>query len=291
MKINCNEIEITITKSHELTEILRIQKLAYKKEAERYNDYSIPPLLQTLEEIQEEFRESLFLTARYDTTIVGSVRARVAGNTCIIGRLMVLPRYWRNGIGRKLLQTIETEILWRFPSLHQFELHLYQNDNWGSTYVEHFTGEKSDDNIHLYESEGYTRYKYEEYDKGVRILYLEKKIDPNSKKDFPLFMKDKKNRIDPGKQYTEGIEGFVYDSGDRNQMAYWTCYKDRVSDEHVHDFDEYIIVVRGQYTVIMQGKECILSPGDELFIPRGIPHSGKVIAGTRTIHCFGGKRV
>ena len=33
-----------------------------------------------------------------------------------------------------------------------------------------------------------------------------------------------------------------------------------------------------------------LSKGDEYYIPKNIPHAGKFIAGTRTIHYFGGKR-
>jgi hypothetical protein len=34
----------------------------------------------------------------------------------------------------------------------------------------------------------------------------------------------------------------------------------------------------------------ILNKGDEIFIPKGTPHSGDCIAGTRSIHAFGGKR-
>ena len=32
------------------------------------------------------------------------------------------------------------------------------------------------------------------------------------------------------------------------------------------------------------------NPGDEYFIARGVVHSGDVVAGTRTIHAFGGRR-
>lgn len=34
-------------------EILSLQKLAYKSEAELYNDFNIPPPVQTLKEINE----------------------------------------------------------------------------------------------------------------------------------------------------------------------------------------------------------------------------------------------
>ncbi len=47
----------------DLKEILDLQKLAYVSEAEIYKDYSIPPLTQTLEQIQADFDKQLFLKA------------------------------------------------------------------------------------------------------------------------------------------------------------------------------------------------------------------------------------
>ncbi|WP_245860227.1 hypothetical protein [Methanosarcina spelaei] len=41
----------------------------------------------------------------------------------------------------------------------------------------------------------------------------------------------------------------------------------------------------------MNDEEFVLNSRDELFIPKGTEHLGKCIAGTRTIHTFGGKRV
>ena len=109
--------------------------------------------------------------------------------------------------------------------------------------------------------------------------------------DFPEFMKRPANRIGKESQYTEGIEGYFFTGADGSQMAFWTCYKDRDSKEHVHEYDEYLVVVQGVYTVIMGGKELRCEAGQECHIPKGTPHSGKAIAGTRTIHCFGGRRI
>ena len=36
-------------------EILSLQKLSYLSEAQMYNDYDIPPLTQTLEELKADF--------------------------------------------------------------------------------------------------------------------------------------------------------------------------------------------------------------------------------------------
>jgi quercetin dioxygenase-like cupin family protein len=107
---------------------------------------------------------------------------------------------------------------------------------------------------------------------------------------FPDFMRTSINKIKQSSQYTKDIEGFVYDGIDGGQIAFWTSYKSRVSDEHAHEFDEYMVCVHGQYKVIMKNEVITLNPGDELYIPSGVIHSGECIAGTRTIHAFGGKR-
>ena len=73
-------------------------------------------------------------------------------------------------------------------------------------------------------------------------------------------------------------------------MAFWTCRETAASAEHTHDFDEYMMVVEGCYTLIVGEERIPLKAGEEYFIPRGVAHSGEVIAGTRTIHAFGGHR-
>jgi len=103
-------------------------------------------------------------------------------------------------------------------------------------------------------------------------------------------MKNPANRIAVGSQATPGVEGFVFDGADGSQMAFWTCRENAVSAEHVHDFDEYMIVVQGCYTLIVGGERIPLRAGDEYSIPLGVSHGGEVMAGTRTIHHFGGHR-
>lgn len=110
-------------------------------------------------------------------------------------------------------------------------------------------------------------------------------------KDFPEFMKSKRNKISSKEQNTEDIEGYFYEGADGSQMAFWTCYSERVSKKHTHEFDEYMICVSGQYIAVLNDQEFVLNPGDELFISKGIEQRGKCIAGTRTIHAFGGKRI
>lgn len=109
-------------------------------------------------------------------------------------------------------------------------------------------------------------------------------------KDFPAFMKHSANKISVSSQATPGIEGYVFDGADGSQMAFWTCHKTAESGAHVHDYDEYMIVVQGCYTLIIDGERIPLKAGEEYVIPRGVMHGGEVLAGTRTIHAFGGHR-
>ena len=109
-------------------------------------------------------------------------------------------------------------------------------------------------------------------------------------KDFPDFMKNPINKVDPKSQYTPGIEGYVFDGADGSQMAFWTYKQTSKSKEHSHEYDEYIAVIQGQYTIIIENDRIPLNSGDEYMIPKGVVHSGEAIAGTRAIYAFGGKR-
>jgi quercetin dioxygenase-like cupin family protein len=109
--------------------------------------------------------------------------------------------------------------------------------------------------------------------------------------DFPQFMKHPANRIARSSQATPGVEGYVFDGAEGSQMAFWTCAATASAGEHVHDYDEYVLVVQGCYTLIIDQARIPLQAGQEYFIPRGVSHGGEVVAGTRTIHVFGGHRV
>src|SRR5262245_34043470 len=107
---------------------------------------------------------------------------------------------------------------------------------------------------------------------------------------FPAFMKSPANRIASSSQHTPGIEGYVFDGAGGAQMAFWTVERDAVTEEHIHAFDEWFIVVEGSYALSLDGREVRVEAGEELFIPKGTRISGRVSAGTRTVHAFGGRR-
>jgi len=135
--------------------ILALQRLAYSAEARIYNDWSIPPLTQTLDQLIEELGTSYFLKAVLADKLVGSVRARLRGETCEIGRLIVHPDFQRRGLGRRLMQAIEGA----FPAANRYEL---------------FTGSLSQGNIRLYESLGYRRVRLQEVSAALTLVYMEK---------------------------------------------------------------------------------------------------------------------
>jgi mannose-6-phosphate isomerase-like protein (cupin superfamily) len=108
--------------------------------------------------------------------------------------------------------------------------------------------------------------------------------------EFPNFMRQDANRIATSDQATPGVEGYVFDGADGSQMAFWTCRQTAESAPHAHDYDEYMVVVQGCYTLVIDGVRIPVKSGEEYFIPQGVIHSGEVVAGTRTIHAFGGHR-
>src|SRR5450756_1766985 len=95
--------------------------------------------------------------------------------------------------------------------------------------------------------------------------------------DFPEFMKHPVNRIATTDQATPGVEGYVFDGADGSQMAFWKCSQTAPSAAHAHEYDEYMIVVQGCYTLIIDGRRIPLDAGNEYFIARGVPHSGECL--------------
>ena len=109
--------------------------------------------------------------------------------------------------------------------------------------------------------------------------------------EFPEFMKRNINQVPLQQQNTSDIQGYYYTAQDESQMVFWTCLTDRISKEHMHNYDEYMVCLSGEYIATINGKENVLHAGDELYIPKGTLQGGKCKAGTRTIHAFGGKRI
>ena len=155
------KVKAKISKSVEADapEVLQLQYLAYQSEAEIYNDFSIQPLTETLDDLLAEYRKGIVLKAVNGDKIIGSVRAYAEGDTVYVGKLIVHPDYQNRGLGKRLLETIESRL-----QKKRFEL---------------FTGGKSERNLQFYEKAGYTRFKEETGESGITYVYLEKKSGSN----------------------------------------------------------------------------------------------------------------
>ena len=147
-------VEIVRASAEDASTILDLQLLAYQSEAALYNDWSLPPLQQTLADLIGEFATTVFLKACIEGTLIGSVRAKPCGTGCEIGRLIVHPDHQRRGLGRRLMYAIESLC--------------------NSTRYELFTGARSEGNIRLYESLGYRAFRTLAVAPHVTLVYMEK---------------------------------------------------------------------------------------------------------------------
>ena len=148
-------IDILIAQQNDLPVILQLQKDCYLSEAEIYNDFQIPPLTQSLESLEDEFKNSIILKAEVNGEIIASIRGYAVDETAYIGKLIVRNDYQNKGIGRKLMEAIETS----FKDCNRFEL---------------FTGFKSEKNLYRYNKLGYREFKRKIIDENLTLVYLEK---------------------------------------------------------------------------------------------------------------------
>lgn len=149
------QLTINQVKSTDLSAIIQLQKACYQSEAAIYNDYAIPPLRQNIGTLESEFAKQIFLKAVVANEIVGSVRAFSEGETCFVGKLIVKVEFQNRGIGKLLLEAIETY----FPDCTRFEL---------------FTGHKSSKNLYLYRKLGYKEFRKVVVNNNMTMIYLEK---------------------------------------------------------------------------------------------------------------------
>ena len=148
-------MEIRKAEKNDLAEILELQYLAYKSEAELFKSKDIPPLRETLDELADEFNDGEILKlVSDDGAIIGSVRATLKDGTAYIAKLMVHPDFRNRGLGSKLLREIE--------------------DCFPDTRYELFTSTKSVDNIRLYQKMGYEIFDQKEISDEIVFVYMQK---------------------------------------------------------------------------------------------------------------------
>lgn len=159
LEVSSGKIKYQIQRAtaEDAEEILRVQRLSFQSEAEMYNDFSINPLTQTLQDIKDDIKNKVVLKAIIDGQIAGSVRGSIIeDNICHLERLFVHPSFQNQGIATGLVIEMEKS----FPDVKKFQGR---------------TGPKSRRNIFLYKKLGYKMTRTEKIDNRDRV-YLEKVI-------------------------------------------------------------------------------------------------------------------
>lgn len=152
-------IDVREIRRSDAGEVLTLQRAAFVQEALTYGDPDMPPLTQTLDELEHELRENLGCVAVDGSRIVGAARARLDGELLLIGRISIAPDQQGNGVGTALLSAVEG-----------------RGRNAGATEAELFTGSLSEANLRLYEREGYRETQRIDGDGGIAQVFLRKPL-------------------------------------------------------------------------------------------------------------------
>ena len=153
---HASDVVIGPTSESDAGEVLTLQRAAFVSEAQIYGSADMPPLTQTLPEVEAELRSSSGLAARKDGRLVGVIRFVEDDGVLLIGRIAIAPDMQGEGIGRTLLDAAE-----RASSADVAEL---------------FTGSLSEANIRLYESCGYEEAKRVPQGDGTEQVFLRKPL-------------------------------------------------------------------------------------------------------------------
>lgn len=88
------------------THVLDMQRRAYAIEAELIGTDQIPPLTETLSELQ--VTDEIFYGYKADSMLAGAIAYKREDKTVDIYRMIVHPDYFRRGIARQLIAAIES---------------------------------------------------------------------------------------------------------------------------------------------------------------------------------------
>jgi ribosomal protein S18 acetylase RimI-like enzyme len=141
----------------DIPRILEIQKKAFVVQAEKYDAYDIPPMVESPGQIKLESEKIVVLVAEINGEIAGSVRVAYGTDDAEIKRLSVAEEFQKKGIGSRLMMEAEKYCE-------------------GLSRIWLFTGGQSFDNINLYKKLGYSTYKEEPWKDNFTLIYLEKHL-------------------------------------------------------------------------------------------------------------------
>jgi tRNA (guanine37-N1)-methyltransferase len=152
-----SELVVEPARPDDAGELWTLQLAAYVSEGQVNSSLSIPLLTQTLDELRDSLSTGTVLVARRGHRLVGSVRGELQDdNVWYIGRLMVAPDQWGQGIGSELMAAIEGCA----PT--------------GTTRLRLLTGAASEHNLAYYRRRGYREVARDADVDGVVVVIMER---------------------------------------------------------------------------------------------------------------------
>ncbi|WP_136054823.1 GNAT family N-acetyltransferase [Microbacterium sp. K24] len=152
------DVDIIAISDDDAGEVLTVQRAAFVSEAAIYGSVDMPPLTQTLAELEAELRSESGFVARIQGRLVGAIRFVERDGMLLIGRIAIAPDMQGEGIGRMLLQAAE--------------------ESSGAHLAELFTGSLSEANLRLYEACGYEEHERIPDGDGTEQVFLRKQLRP-----------------------------------------------------------------------------------------------------------------
>lgn len=137
-------------------EVLTVQRAAFVQEAQSHRDPFLPPLTETLAQVEQAIAAGEALVLRADGRLVGTVRRVLTDSEVRIGRLAIAPDLQGRGLGSRLLAAAE--------------------DVPGASSAALFTGHHSSGNLAMYTRRGYREYDRRPQSDTVELVFLRKRL-------------------------------------------------------------------------------------------------------------------
>lgn len=146
-------VKLNISDKSEVQNVLNLQLLAYKVEADLIEFDQIPQLNDTANLIMAS--KETFIGYKYGEELTGFISCEILDEELDICRLVVHPNCFRKGVASKLLEYV----LHENPEINRYTVS---------------TGSRNIPAIRLYEQFGFTSYQEIEVATGIYITLLEK---------------------------------------------------------------------------------------------------------------------
>ena len=206
-------MRIELATIQDVPELQELQHRAFGPQCIELGWEDAPPMTESLEHAYEEFAQCTTLKVKNeDGRIIGSIRGNVTDGSLYMGRLMVLPEYRQQGIGKLLFREIQRILL--------------HNRAWLCTC------KQVPAPYEFYLREGFRPYKDEIVGPGLTWVYMEKSICllPKDKwKEALKLVKEVFMEFEAPDYCDEGIAEFMHAISDEsflNMHCFYGAYQD-----------------------------------------------------------------